>query len=227
MHHLYFAGTPAFIAAIGSVFSALEVVPLTPIGFEIVKTLRLSQQAEGFYRWPLRFFLATYFWNLVGAGIFGFPIDPPVVLYYSQGLNTTPIHAHSALFGVYGCLALALMLFVLREIVPDRAWNEKLLSFSFWSINGGLVLMLVLAMIPNGFYQLVQSVNRGTWFARSAEVTHSAWMEGTVWLRMPGDILFGVGAVAMGIFTARSLDSVFRQPTESAEVLTASESESG
>lgn len=219
LHHLYFAGTPAFIAAIGSVFSALEVVPLTLIGFEIVKTLRLSRQAEGFYRWPLRFVLATCFWNLVGAGIFGFLINPPIVLYYSQGLNTTPIHAHSALFGVYGCLALALMLFVLREIVPDRAWNEKLLRFSFWSINGGLVLMLVLGMIPNGFYQLVQSVNHGTWFARSAEVTHSPWMETTVWLRMPGDILFALGAAAMAIFTVRALYAVFQQPTETAEFL--------
>lgn len=86
--------------------------------------------AEGFYRWPLHFFIATCFWNLIGAGVFGFLINPPIVLYYSQGLNTTPIHAHSALFGVYGCLALALMLFALREFVPEQAWNEKLLRFS-------------------------------------------------------------------------------------------------
>ncbi len=116
LHHLYFAGTPSFIAAMGAVASALEVVPLTLIGFEVVKTLRLSQQAEGFYRWPLRFFLATCFWNLVGAGVFGFLINPPLVLYYSQGLNTTPIHAHSALFGVYGCLAIAMLLFTVPAI---------------------------------------------------------------------------------------------------------------
>jgi nitric oxide reductase subunit B len=214
LHHLYFAGTPSFIAAMGAVASALEVVPLTLIGFEVVKTIRLSEQAEGFYRWPLRFFLATCFWNLVGAGVFGFLINPPIVLYYSQGINTTPIHAHSALFGVYGCLAIALMLFALREVVPDRAWNGKLLNFSFWSLNGGLGLMLVCGLIPNGFYQLMQSVNHGTWYARSAEVIHSPWMEWTVWLRIPGDIVFSLGAVGMVIFTVRAVYSIFQQPTD-------------
>lgn len=213
LHHLYFAGTPSFIAAMGSVASALEVVPLTLIGFEVVKTLRLSQEAEGFYRWPLRFFLATCFWNLVGAGVFGFLINPPIVLYYSQGLNTTPIHAHSALFGVYGSLALALMLFALREIVPERAWNEKLLRFSFWSLNGGLVIMMVFGLIPNGFYQLMQSVNHGTWYARSAEVLGSPWMQWTVWLRIPGDIVFSLGAIAIVLFTVQAIAALLRQPT--------------
>jgi len=213
LHHLYFAGTPSFIAAMGAVASALEVVPLTLIGFEVVKTLRLSQQAEGFYRWPLRFFIATCFWNLVGAGMFGFLINPPIVLYYSQGINTTPIHAHSALFGVYGCLAIALMLFVLREIVPDRAWNEKLLRFSFWGLNGGLGLMLLFGLIPNGFYQLLESIQHGTWYARSAEVIHAPWMEWTVWLRMPGDIIFSFGAIGLAIFTVRAIYSIFQQPT--------------
>ncbi|MBE9193845.1 nitric-oxide reductase large subunit [Synechocystis sp. LEGE 06083] len=214
LHHLYFAGTPSFIAAMGAVASALEVVPLTLIGFEVVKTLRMSQQAERFYRWPLRFFLATCFWNLVGAGVFGFLINPPIVLYYSQGLNTTPIHAHSALFGVYGCLAIALMLFSLREIVPDRAWNEKILRFSFWSLNGGLGMMMVLGLIPNGFYQLMQSINQGTWYARSAEVIGSPWMQWTVWLRIPGDIVFTLGAIAIVVFTGRAVYSVFHQPTQ-------------
>jgi nitric oxide reductase subunit B len=198
----------------GAVASALEVVPLTLVGFEVVKTLRLSQEAEGFYRWPLRFFLATCFWNLVGAGVFGFLINPPIFLYYSQGLNTTPIHAHSALFGVYGSLALALMLFALREIVPDRDWNEKLLRFSFWSLNGGLVTMLVTGLIPNGFYQLVQSVNHGTWYARSAEVIGSSWMQWTVWLRIPGDILFSFGALGMVAFALRAIPAVFLTPKQ-------------
>ncbi len=96
--------------------------------------------------------------------MFGFLINPPIVLYYSQGLNTTPIHAHSALYGVYGSLAIALMLFALREITPDQAWNEKHLNFSFWWINIGLgmMMMMVRGLISNSFYQLVQSVNHRT-----------------------------------------------------------------
>jgi len=212
LHHLYFSGTPSFIAALGSVFSALEVVPLTLIGFEILKALKISKEAEGFYRWPLRFFIATCFWNLIGAGVFGFLINPPIVLYYSQGLNTTPIHAHSALFGVYGCLALALMLFALRELVPEQMWNEKLLRFSFWSINIGLAVMMIFGLIPNGFYQLTESVNHGTWYARSVEVITSPWMKWTVWLRIPGDIIFALGALTMFLFTIRAVLAIFRFP---------------
>lgn len=214
LHHLYFAGTPVFITAMGSVASALEVVPLTLIGFEVVKSLKLSQEAQGFYRMPLKFFIATCFWNLVGAGVFGFLINPPIVLYYSQGLNTTPIHAHSALYGVYGSLAIALMLFALREITPDRAWEEKNLNFSFWWINTGLGVMMVCGLIPNGFYQLVQSVNHGTWYARSAEVISSPWMQWTVWLRIPGDIIFTVGAMMLVYCVGRAVVGVFHQPTQ-------------
>jgi nitric oxide reductase subunit B len=215
LHHLYFAGTPVFITAMGSVASALEVVPLTLIGFEVVKSLKLSQEAQGFYRLPLKFFIATCCWNLVGAGVFGFLINPPIVLYYSQGLNTTPIHAHSALYGVYGSLAIALMLFALREITPDRAWDEKNLNFSFWWINSGLVVMMVCGLIPNGFYQLVQSVNHGTWYARSAEVISSPWMQWTVWLRIPGDIIFTVGALMLVYCVGRAVVGIFHQPTQS------------
>ncbi len=214
LHHLYFAGTPVFITAMGSVASALEVVPLTLIGFEVVKSLKLAQEAQGFYRLPLKFFIATCFWNLIGAGVFGFLINPPIVLYYSQGLNTTPIHAHSALFGVYGSLALALMLFALREITPDHSWSEKFLNFSFWGINIGLGMMMVFGLIPSGFYQLVQSVNHGTWYARSAEVIHSPWMLWTVWLRIPGDIVFTIGALIMVFCVLRAIVAIFQQPTQ-------------
>lgn len=179
---------------------------------QFVKSLKMSQAAEGFYRWPLRFFIATCFWNLVGAGVFGFLVNPPIVLYYAQGLNTTPIHAHSALFGVYGNLALALMLFSLRDIVPERVWNEKYLRFSFWAINGGLAAMVVFALIPSGFYQLVVSVNHGTWYARSAETVSSFWMRAFVWSRLPGDILFGLGVLVIAVFVLRAIAALFRRP---------------
>lgn len=162
----------------------------------------------------------TAFWNLIGAAVFGFLINPPIFLYYSQGLNTTPIHAHSALFGVYGSLAIALMLFALREIIPDRAWDEKNFNFSFWWINGGLGMMMVCGLIPNGFYQLVQSVNHGTWYARSAEVIGSAWMQWTVWLRILGDIVFSVGALILVFCVIKAIVAIFQQPTQAQSLKT-------
>ena len=77
------------------------------------------------YKWPIYFFVAVAFWNFVGAGLFGFLINPPIALYYMQGLNTTPVHAHTALFGVYGMLGLGLMLFCLRALRPGQGMEER------------------------------------------------------------------------------------------------------
>jgi nitric oxide reductase subunit B len=74
--------------------------------------------------------------------------------------------------------------------------------------------MLVLGLIPNGFYQLAVSINHGTWYARSAEVISSPWMRWTVWLRIPGDIVFAIGALAMVVFTLRAIIAVFRFPVQ-------------
>ena len=127
-HHLYFSGTPTVALAWGSVFSALEVVPLCLVGFDAMADLRRSKSSPWVqrYKWPIYFFVAVAFWNMVGAGLFGFMINPPIALYYMQGLNTTPLHAHAALFGVYGMLGIGLMLLCLRVLVPGRAWERRL-----------------------------------------------------------------------------------------------------
>jgi len=111
--------------AVGAAFSALEVVPLALVGFEAFETWRMSGRSPWMqaYRWPIRFFLGVAFWNLVGAGLFGFLINPPIALYDMQGLKTTPVHGHAALFGVDGLLALGLMLVVLRRLAPHGVWR--------------------------------------------------------------------------------------------------------
>lgn len=204
-HHLYYTGSPSSIAGLGAVFSALEIVPLTIVGFEIAQSLKAGRALGSGYEWPFRFFAAVCFWNLLGAGVFGMLINPPSVLYFSQGLNTTPIHSHAALFGVYGFLAISLMLFSLRGVTPDRAWDEKWLKYGFWGLNVGLLVMLVFSLIPSGFYQFIQSLQHGTWYARSAAVVQAPIMRLFTWLRMPGDVLFGLGALAIIIFTFKAV----------------------
>ena len=204
-HHLYFTGSGPAVIALGAVFSALEVVPLTLIGYEAWENLRLTKPTEkapwiANYKWPIYFFVAVAFWNLVGAGVFGFLINPPVALYYMQGLNLTPVHGHTALFGVYGMLGLGLTLFCLRVLQPGRKWKEGILRTSFWSINLGLVFMVVLSMFPIGILQAWASVEYGTWYARSAEFLQSGTMQALRWMRVPGDVLFSVGAALLGWF---------------------------
>jgi nitric oxide reductase subunit B len=202
LHHLYFAGTPTVVMALGAVFSALEVVPLTIIGFEAWDNIRLSKSAEWVnkYRWPIYFFVAVAFWNMVGAGLFGFMINPPIALYYMQGLNTTPVHGHTALFGVYGMLGLGLMLFCLRVLYVKRPWKDNVIKLAFWAINIGLTLMVTLSLLPVGFLQTEASVKHGYWFARSSEFLYSPLISTFKLLRVPGDILFASGIFLLVLF---------------------------
>ena len=204
-HHLYFAGTPNVVLGLGAVFSALEVVPLVLIGFEAWENIRLARARDqriwvAAYKWPIYFFVAVAFWNFVGAGLFGFFINPPIALYYMQGLNTTPVHGHTALFGVYGMLGLGLMLFCLRALRPGVAWKNGPLSLAFWTINIGLALMVVLSLLPIGLAQVWASVEYGTWYARSSEFLHSGYLNQLRWMRMIGDTIFAFGALVLGWF---------------------------
>lgn len=204
MHHLYFSGTPTAVLALGATFSALEIVPLVLIGFEAYENLTHIRARNWVtaYRWPILFFVAVAFWNLVGAGLFGFLINPPIALYYMQGLNTTPVHGHTALFGVYGMLGIGLMLFCLRAMDRQAAWKTKLLAFSFWSINAGLVLMVVLSLLPIGLLQTMASIEHGMWFARSADFLQTSLMANLRWLRVIGDVIFALGALGLVWFIA-------------------------
>jgi nitric oxide reductase subunit B len=204
-HHLYFAGTTTPIVALGASFSALEVVPLALIGLEAYDTYRHSRATPWMarYRWPILFFIAVSFWNLVGAGIFGFLINTPLALYYMQGLNLTPLHGHTALFGVYGMLGIGLMLFCLRALKPDAEWSERLLSGAFWALNIGLSLMAALTLLPVGILQLDAALTHGYWYARSAQFMGQPLIHALVWMRVPGDTIFSVGAVMTAWFVLR------------------------
>ncbi|MCU0344011.1 MAG: cbb3-type cytochrome c oxidase subunit I, partial [Ignavibacterium sp.] len=202
LHHLYFSGTPMVVLALGSVFSALEVVPLVFVGYEAWENIQLSRATEWVtkYKWAINFFVAVAFWNLLGAGIFGFMINPPIALYYMQGLNTTPVHGHAALFGVYGMLGIGLMLFTLRGLRPDLQWNEKPIKLAFWLINIGLFTMVTFSLLPVGLMQTYASVKDGYWYARSAEFLQTDLMQTLRWLRAFGDTLFALGALSLVYF---------------------------
>lgn len=205
-HHLYFSGTPTSVIAVGAMISALEVVPLLVVGFEAYTRYKVEHEAvwERNYHWPFMFFASVLFWNLVGAGLFGFLINPPIALYYMQGLNLTANHGHAALFGVYGMLGLGLTLYCMRGLTNTALWNEKLIKISFWSLNIGLAMMTFLSLLPQGVIQTYISIDKGYYFARSAELIHSPIMEALVWARVPGDIVFSVGVAAFVWFVYRA-----------------------
>lgn len=224
LHHLYFTGTPTSVIAVGAVFSALEVVPLTLIGLEALQTYRRSKDAPWLaaYKWPILCFVAVGFWNTVGAGVLGFAINPPAALYYVQGLNMTAAHGHAALFGVYGMLGIGLMLFCLRGLYERHLHADRLLKPAYWGLNIGLAMMVFLSLLPAGIYQAWASITHGLWFARSPEIVHSGLMEALVWLRVPGDIVFAAGAVLLAGYGLRLLRPPVggRVPTNASAVRT-------
>ncbi|WP_105265629.1 nitric-oxide reductase large subunit [Pseudoalteromonas sp. T1lg76] len=198
-HHLYFSGTTTPVMAVGATFSALEVVPLIVLGHEAWEQYKLKERSPWManVKWPLMFFIAVAFWNMLGAGVLGFAINPPISLYYVQGLNTTATHAHAALFGVYGFLALGFTLLVLRYIRPSMQFDEKLMKTSFWWMNTGLALMLFTSLLPVGLIQFYASASQGLWYARSEALLQSDVLVALRWIRTIGDVVFIIGAVAV------------------------------
>ncbi|MEI2652445.1 MAG: cbb3-type cytochrome c oxidase subunit I [Microthrixaceae bacterium] len=100
------------------------------------------------------FLVGVNFWNFLGAGVFGFIINLPIVNYYEHGTYLTVNHGHAALMGVYGNLAIAAIFFCSRYLVAAERWDARLLRRAFWSLNLGLVLMVVIDLFPVGIAQL-------------------------------------------------------------------------
>jgi nitric oxide reductase subunit B len=202
LHHLYYSGTPVQAIALGATFSALEVVPLTLMGFEIRENWNLLKSKDWIqkYKWPIFFFIAVAFWNFIGAGVFGFLINPPIALYYIQGLNTTAVHSHTALFGVYGMLGMGFIIICLR-FYSDRVWQNTKLKRAFWLLNIGLTAMVLFSLLPIGIIQAYTSITKGYSFARDAELLYSPVVQTLKWLRMIGDVIFSVGIFYFCWFT--------------------------
>jgi nitric oxide reductase subunit B len=210
MHHFYFSGGPAVHMALGAFFSAAEVIPLTFLTVEAWTFLHLGARQEVTggagrfpHRWAVLFLVAVGFWNFLGAGVFGFLINLPMVSYYEIGTQLTANHAHAAFAGVYVMLAMALLAFALRYLVRPEDWNDRLVAFSFWALNLGLVWMVFFNLFPLGVLQLGDSVANGYWHARSIGFfrEHAA----IEWLRLPGDVLFIAGVVPVVYLTARAV----------------------
>lgn len=197
MHHLYFSGTPSAHLALGATFSALEVIPLMLLTLEAWGFMRSGERTliagEHLHRWAIWFLIAVGVWNFFGAGVFGFLINLPVVSYFEIGTNLTANHGHTAMMGVYGMLAVGLLLFCLRYLTTPGAWHDRAAMLSFWSLNLGLAWMAFANLFPVGIVQLHHAVAVSYWHARSLEFITTPWVNALEWARLPGDILFITG----------------------------------
>ena len=224
-HHWYFTGQGTLNMGLAACFSALEVVPLTLLtldAWDFIKLRKAQCSACGHdlawgQKWAIYFLMAVGVWNFVGAGILGFLINLPIVSYFEVGTTLTPNHGHAALFGVFGMLALAVLVFCLRAMQSDTAWKgtEKFIRLGFWGLNVGLALMIILDLFPGGVIQLWDSVANGYWHARRLTFLMSGTYHKLEWLRMVGDLVFllaGALPIALGV-----LRSVWKRDLSPAE----------
>jgi nitric oxide reductase subunit B len=203
MHHLYFSGTPEIHMAFGAFFSAMEVIPLLLLTFEAWEFMRLGAPAGNSmlstagnqfpHKWAVMFLIAVGFWNFLGAGVFGFLINLPIVSYYEIGTQWTANHGHGAMMGVYGMLSLGFFMFVARYFIPlDRASNRAM-AIAFWCTNLGLAWMMFINLFPVGLLQLNQILATSYWQGRQPEFFMQPLVRLFEWLRFPGDLLFIAG----------------------------------
>ncbi len=201
MHHVYFSGEPAVTMALGAFFSAAEVIPLTFLTVEAWSFLQVGSAQAARSRtpfphfWAVMILVAVGFWNFLGAGVFGFLINLPIISYYEIGTALTANHGHAALMGVYGMLAVGLALFCLRYMIPQARWSNRAAKWSFWSLNIGLAWMVFATLFPVGLLQLYEAVSHGYFEARTLKFLQSGPNTLFQWLRLPGDVLFIVGGV--------------------------------
>ncbi|MFZ2313655.1 MAG: cbb3-type cytochrome c oxidase subunit I [Methylobacter sp.] len=219
-HHWYWTGQTSFNMALSALFSALEVVPLTLITLDAWDFVRLSQlgiprpgsdttreRVEVPHKWTFYFLMAVGFWNFVGAGIFGFLINLPIVRYFETGTLLTINHGHAAMMGVFGMLGVGLVVFVIRQTVNETVLRdlEKYVRVGFLGLNGGLLLMVIMSLFPAGVLQLVDVLENGYWHARSVAYTGGDLARLLEWCRLPGDLVFIVfGVVPIGIAAMRA-----------------------
>ncbi|MFA5109934.1 MAG: cbb3-type cytochrome c oxidase subunit I [Desulfobaccales bacterium] len=199
-HHWYWTGQTNVNLGLSALFSAMEVVPLTLLtldAWDFVKLTRGECQVCGQnlampHKWTFYFLMAVGFWNFVGAGIFGFLINLPIVSYFEVGTILTPNHGHAALMGAFGMEAMALTVMALRQVLPDAQWAgpEKYIRVSFWGLNLGLALMVVGNLFPGGVLQFYDVLTNGYWHARSLAYTGQSFVRLIEWCRLPGDLVF-------------------------------------
>ncbi|EPR44482.1 cytochrome c oxidase subunit I [Desulfovibrio sp. X2] len=226
-HHWYWTGQTNLNMALSALFSAMEVVPLTLLTLDAWDFVSLTrsrcdvcgERVDIPHKWTFYFLMAVGFWNFVGAGIFGFLINLPIVSYFEVGTLLTPNHGHGALMGVFGMEAMALMVLAFRQVLSDEQWAGpvKWVRVSFWGLNAGLALMLLGSLFPGGVLQFLDVLQNGYWHARSLAYTGGGMARALEWARLPGDLVFiFLGALPMVVAACMTYARMRRGPAPSA-----------
>lgn len=205
-HNFYWIAKPTGVIALGSTFSTLQILPLLLLTLDAWRVRK-----EGLMGWDRLkegkqknvmevvwlFILGVNFWNIFGAGVLGSLINLPIINYFEHATYMTGNHAHAAMFGVKGNIALAGVLFCCQHLILQDGWNPKLVKTSFWMMNIGLALMMFMALFPAGLYQIGIIFEQGYWAARTQEVLTGEVFKTFITFRGLGITIFSIGMLMM------------------------------
>ncbi|MDQ6599408.1 nitric-oxide reductase large subunit [Bacillus salipaludis] len=217
-HHYYYNGSAEVWLALGAVFSALEVIPLTLLILEAYEQYKMMRSGgvDFPYKSSFWFLISVAIWNLVGAGVLGFLINLPAVSYFEHGQFLTPTHGHASMMGVYGMFAIALLLYSLRNIVKPEVWKDKWLKVSCILLNIGLAGMVFFSLLPVGFIQIKKAFYHGYAASRSSSFLKDELVKTLLTWRAVPDTIFLIGVVILMVFCVKCLFNL-RKPTHKEE----------
>jgi nitric oxide reductase subunit B len=157
-HHYFFIGMPGYWLWIGSIFSALEVVPffgMMAFAFVMVWKGRRDHPNKAALLWSLGCATLAFF----GAGVWGFLHTLHGVNYYTHGTQITAAHGHLAFFGAYVALNLAIISYAMPQLLGRDPYNQVLNMASFWLMSSGMVFMTVTLTLAGTVQTHLQRVN--------------------------------------------------------------------
>jgi nitric oxide reductase subunit B len=198
-HNFYWIAKPTGVIALGSTFSTTQVIPLILLTLDAWKVMQERERAEmeqkkGRQKFVMKgvfqFLVGINFWNIFGAGVMGSIVNMPIINYFLHSTYITGAHAHGAMFGVKGNIALCGMLFCVQHLVKEECWSERIVKISFWCLNGGMAMMMFMDLFPTGLYQFYIVLKYGFWYARGDDILHGKVFQVLANARAPGGHVF-------------------------------------
>jgi nitric oxide reductase subunit B len=151
-HHYYWVGVPRYWLPIGGLFSALEPLALfVMVAYAYVAMRRsgLSHPNSLALHWTIGSAVFTAF----GAGLLGLAHTWPAVNKWTHGTMITPMHGHSAFFGAYVMINLAIITFALPALTNRNVEDSQKMGYwAFWLMVAGMFGM-TLAFATAGISQ--------------------------------------------------------------------------
>ncbi len=142
-HHYYWTGVPYYWLPIGGFFSALEPLALIGMAVYAYGAMRRSGLAHP-NTLALHWTLGAAVFALFGAGLLGLAHTWPGINKWTHGTLITAMHAHSAFYGAYAMIVLAMIRYTLPEFTGEHGEQGNAIGYlAFWLQLGGMFGMTI------------------------------------------------------------------------------------